>query len=350
MLYTVCMKKKFRISPLLTCAFVSCLCFLSACLFSCNKTALPIKPPEQKSILLGFSQIGAESAWRTCHSQAVQRAAEEAGIQLLFSNAEQKQENQIKAIRSFIVYRVDVIAFVPIVQDGWDNVLKEARDAHIPVIVCDRKIRTSDRSLYAAYIGTDSEEEGKRAAQFLQKKFAGRKAADKVLNILEIRGTDGSSASDDRIKGFHAQLAGDRSFRIIHSESGNFMRSRGREIALGILERSGGKLRIDSRNIDILFSANDDMTLGFLEALSEKGITGHDFLTVVTVDAQQEAIDALQQGKINCVIECTPYQGRNIMRLARELAAGKSVERTELMEECVFSEFDDLSGIAPRGY
>ena len=75
---------------------------------------------------------------------------------MVYSNAEQKQENQIKAIRSFIVYQVDVIVFCPIVQDGWDNVLQEAKDANIPVIVVDRKIRTKDNSLYAGYIGTDS--------------------------------------------------------------------------------------------------------------------------------------------------------------------------------------------------
>jgi len=152
-----------------------------------------------RSIVIGFSQIGAESAWRTCNTQSMKEAAAAAGIQLLYSNAEQKQENQIKAIRSFIVYQVDVIVFVPIVQDGWDNVLREAKEAHIPVIVTDRKIRTSDPSLYAGYIGTDSVAEGRECAQFLEKKFAGRPGP---LNIVEIRGTDGSSASEGRYRGF----------------------------------------------------------------------------------------------------------------------------------------------------
>ena len=313
-------------------------------------------------ILLGFSQIGAESAWRTYNSKSVQEAAQAAGIQLLFSNAEQKQENQIKAIRSFIVYRVDVIAFVPIVQDGWDNVLREAKAAHIPVIVCDRKLVTSDESLYDAYIGTDSVEEGRRAARFLQQKFAvdgtgargasvgSASAARATVNILELRGTDGSSASEGRMQGFREQLAGDARFRIVYSESGNFIRSRGREIARTLLAANGDQLRIGATPVDVIFSANDGMTLGFLEELNAHGITTGADITVVTVDAQQEAIDRLRAGEINCVIECKPDIGSNIMATAKRLVAGKSVPRELHVDEQVFTEFDDLAAIAPRAY
>ena len=139
----------FKLTILLSCLF----CILFSCGKSSEKNS---KQKTEKNIIVGFSQIGAESEWRTCNTQSLQQAAEKAGIQMVYSNAEQKQENQIKAIRSFIVYQVDVIVFCPIVQDGWDNVLQEAKDANIPVIVVDRKIRTKDNSLYAGYIGTDS--------------------------------------------------------------------------------------------------------------------------------------------------------------------------------------------------
>lgn len=306
---------------------------------------------EKKSerIILGFSQIGAESAWRAYNTRSIQQAAEREGVQLLFSNAEQKQENQIKALRTFIAYRVDVIAFVPIVQDGWDNVLREARDAAIPVIVCDRKIHTSEPDLYAGYIGTDSEEEGRRAARFLMRKYQG---AAGPLNIIEIRGTDGSSASDGRIRGFHELLDADERFSFVHSESGDFLPSRGKEIAQGILQENGGAFCIGGRNIDIIFSTNDGMTLGMLSVLKEHGIrTGSgSTITVVSVDAQQEAIDSLKAGEINCVIECNPELGGQIIGLVKKLAAGEPIPRLTHVEETVFSEFDDLDSILPRGY
>jgi simple sugar transport system substrate-binding protein len=309
--------------------------------------------------LVGFSQIGAESAWRTYHSKNIRAAADEAGIQLLFSNAEQKQENQIKAIRSFIAYRVDVIAFVPIVQDGWDTVLREAKKAGIPVIVCDRKIRTSDESLYAAYIGTDSMEEGRKAARFLQEKYSEKiddaddstfPAANRTLNILEIRGTDGSSASDDRIRGFHELIDKDGRFCVLESVQGNFMRSRGREIAENLLKEGGEGLSVGGKPVDILFSANDGMTLGFIEVLRKHNIAAGKDITIVSFDAQQEAIDALKNSEINCVVECTPNMGRKIMECAKLLASGKSVPHLTHIDEMVFSEGDDLSELPPRGY
>ncbi len=302
---------------------------------------------QHNNIILGFSQIGAESAWRTYNTKSMQDAAAKAGIQLLYANAEQKQENQIKAIRSFIVYQVDVIAFVPIVQDGWDNVLREAKNAHIPVIVCDRKIHTSDESLYACYIGTDSVEEGRKAARFLEKKFAGKNGP---YNILEIRGTDGSSASDGRTQGFRDIIGKDKRFSIVYSESGDFIRSRGKEIAETILSANNNRLAVNGVPIDIIVSGNDGMTLGFLEVLHNHGIkTGKD-ITVVTVDAQQEAIDELLAGEINCVIECNPNIGPQVMELVKKLAADEPIPRLTHVSESVFTETDNLTNLPPRGY
>ncbi|MCR5762887.1 MAG: ABC transporter substrate-binding protein [Treponema sp.] len=298
-------------------------------------------------LIVGFSQIGAESAWRIFNSKSIQAAADKEGIQLLFSNAEQKQENQIKAIRSFIMYQVDVIVFVPIVQDGWDLVLKDAKDAGIPVIICDRKIVTEDESLYVGYIGTDSTEEGRNAARFLQKKYAD---ADRLISILEIRGTDGSSASEGRMTGFHEIMDSDKKFSVVYSESGDFMRSRGKEMARNILEHNNKRLEINGTPIDVILSANDGMTLGFLEGLNDYGIKTGSGITVVTFDAQQEAIDRLIAGEINCVVECNPDLGCQVMSLVKKAAAREQVPRSTHVAERVFSEFDDLSDIAPRGY
>jgi len=305
------------------------------------------------SFILGFSQIGAESAWRNCNTRSVQDAASAAGIQLLYFNAEQKQENQIKAIRSFIAYQVDVIAFVPIVSDGWENVLGEARDAGIPVLICDREINIQDKSQYAGYIGTNSLQEGRSAAEYLIKKYSQAKpdktaAGKRPVRIIELVGTEGSSVAINRAKGFRDVLAehqGGESkaeFDIIYSVSGDFLRSKGYELMCTILDTY--------KDFDVLYSHNDSMTLGAIDAMKERGIKPGVDIVIVTIDAEQAAIDALKRGEINCVVECNPKQGPDIIRLAMQLSKGETIPRSTFMKEEVFTEWDDLSNLPPRGY
>jgi simple sugar transport system substrate-binding protein len=303
----------------------------------------PKETPATGGIILGFSQIGAESAWRICNSQSIREAAAVAGIQLLFSNAEQKQENQIKAIRSFIAYQVDVIAFVPIVAEGWGNVLQEAKDAGIPVLVTDRKIDIEDESLYAGFIGTDSVAEGRSAAEFLAKKFEDRlESRDNPIRIVELSGTTGSSPAMGRAQGFREIIDQYPQFQIIYTESGDFLRSKGYELMRSVLN--------ELQDIDVIFSHNDGMTLGVLDAIKEKGINPGTDIVIVTIDAEQAAIDALIRGEVNCVVECNPKTGPAIMQLARKLAAGETIDRFIHVEEAVFSEGDNLSRLPPRGY
>ncbi|MCR5613838.1 ABC transporter substrate-binding protein [Treponema sp.] len=330
--------------------------FLAACalcltLTGCKKNggaATTESAKSEKSIIMGFSQIGAESEWRTCNTQSIMQAAENAGIQVIYSNAEQKQENQIKAIRSFIVYQVDVIVFCPIVQDGWDNVLQEAKDAKIPVIIVDRKIRTKDNSLYAGYIGTDSYEEGRKAGRFLLNKYKGKSGP---INIMELYGTVGSSVSEGRNKGFHEVIDADPRFSVVYTESGDFLRSRGKEIAENLCAASPvGTLRANGKKIDAIFSHNDQMTLGFLSILENHKVkTGKD-ITIITIDAEQAAIDQLVDGKINCIIECNPKMGTKVIEFVKTLAANRPIPAATYVPETVFSEDDDLSSISPRGY
>lgn len=307
--------------------------------FSCGDQGSTTESQEQAdNLILGFSQIGAESAWRNCNTRSVQDAAAAAGVQLIFANAEQKQEKQIKAIRSFIAYQVDVIAFVPIVADGWDNVLKEAKLAGIPVLVTDRKINTEDETLYAGFIGTDSEQEGREAAHYLIRKFEGQSN----VRVVELVGTEGSSVAVGRAKGFREILDQYPQFEIIHSESGDFLRSKGYEIMHSILQ--------NWTDIDVIFSHNDGMTLGCLDAMHERGIKPGTDIVIVTIDAEQAAIDALRAGEVNCVIECNPKTGIEIMTLSKRLAAGLAIPRLFHVSEQVFTEWDDLSQIEPRGY
>jgi galactofuranose transport system substrate-binding protein len=302
----------------------------------------PVREPsgDGKTIILGFSQLGSESGWRIGNTQSVIKAAERAGIQLMLKNAEQKQENQIKAIRSFIAYRVDVIAFSPIVEDGWDNVLAEARDAGIPVLCSDRSIKTEDESLIVGFVGSDFYKEGHSAGEFLLKKTEGRTGD---IRIVEITGTEDSTPMRQRALGFRDALAGDSRFTIIASVSGNFLRSMGKECMRQILK--------ETRDIDVLYSHNDAMTMGAIEAMEEKGILPGKDIIVISVDGEQGAIDLLKVGKINCVVECTPLLGDIIMELAGKLAAGETIDRYTYSKETVFSEFDpDLAQIPPRGY
>ncbi|MDR2758222.1 MAG: ABC transporter substrate-binding protein, partial [Spirochaetaceae bacterium] len=276
------------------------------------------------------------------NTRSVQEAAAEAGIQLLFSNAEQKQENQIKAIRSFIAYQVDVIAFVPIVADGWDNVLQEAKDAGIPVLVTDRKINVKDESLYAGFIGTDSIEEGRNAGRFLLEKFRDRLGRGEPVRIVELSGTVGSSPAVGRAEGFREIIESYPQFQIVFSESGDFLRSKGYELMRAVLDTH--------RDIDAIFSHNDGMTLGILDAMKERELKPGVDIVIVTIDAEQAAIDALSRGELNCVIECNPKQGPMIMELALALARGEQIEPLIHVEEQVFYEGEDLSALEARGY
>jgi simple sugar transport system substrate-binding protein len=266
----------------------------------------------------------------------------------LFFNAEQKQENQIKAIRSFIAYQVDVIAFVPIVSDGWENVLEEAREAEIPVLICDREINISNESLYVGYLGTNMLQQGRRAAEFLLNKFTnpetGKIANDRKtpVKIVELQGTEGSSPAILRTRGFQEVIESYPEFQIIYSESGDFLRSKGYELMRGILDKF--------KDIDVIYSHNDSMTLGAIDAMKERGINPGKDIIIISIDAEQAAIDALRRGEINCVVECNPKQGPEVMRLAGRLSRKENIPRIIYMEEEVFTEWDDLSNIAPRGY
>ena len=296
---------------------------------------------EQPSVLLGFAQLGWESAWRLANTESIKNAAEEAGVSLMYDNAEQKQERQIKAIRSFIAYQVDVIAFSPIVETGWDNVLHEAKDAGIPVLTTDRMIQTEDESLYAGFIGSDFREEGRRAGEFLIEKARREQLGE--LNIVELSGTLDSTPMLHRGEGFREAIAGEENLHLIDSMSGDFLRPKGRECMKALLEAH--------EKIDVLFSHNDAMTLGAITAMEEAGIRPGEDIIIITVDGEQAAIDLLKEGKINCVVECEPRIGDTVMELAKRLAAGEEIPRCTYSEERVFTEFDeDLDAIAPRGY
>ena len=313
------------------------LCLL---LFGCAKEPAP--EAKQPSVVVGFSQLGAESSWRIANTESMEKAAKEAGFGLMMENANQKQEKQIDAIRSFIAYQVDVIVFSPIVENGWDNVLNEAKKAGIPVILMDRMIETPDDSLYASYVGADFYAEGKKAGEYLIRK-ADALGVDH-LNIAEICGTKDSTPMRDRKAGFMDAIAGDSRFTVIASVDGDFLRSKGEECALDLLNRFGKDC------IDVIYSHNDSMTLGVLDILEQKGIQPGKDILLITVDGEKEAVDALKNGKINCVVQCTPKLGPAAMALVKSLTSGQKVSKVTHPEEGVFTDFDDLTDPSVEGF
>ncbi len=300
-------------------------------------------PTTQKDsgIVLGFSQIGSESAWRIGNTNDIEQQAEKYEIGLMLENANQKQENQIAAIRRFIAYKVDVIAFSPIVEEGWDNVLQEAKNAGIPVILVDRDISTEKEGLTACLIGADFYKEGVMAGEYLIRK------ADSLgleqVNIVEITGTDNSTPMRQRQAGFADAIAKDERMHILESIDGDFLKSRGAECMRSLIEKYGD-------DIDVVYSHNDEMTLGALPEIEDAGFAPGKDIIIISIDGGQEAIDVLKKGKINCVVECTPKLGKEVMETAIKLKNGETVEPVIHPEEKVFSDEQDLSNLEPRGY
>ena len=278
-----------------------------------------------KKITLGFSQIGAESEWRTANTKSIKEAADTAGITLKFSDAQQKQENQIKAIRSFIAQKVDVIAFSPVVETGWEPVLREAKAAKIPVILTDRAVNVKDDSLWVAFMGSDFVEEGRRAANWLVDKTKDQA----TVNIVELQGTVGSAPAIDRKKGFEEIIKDKPKFKILRSQTGDFTRAKGKEVMEAFLKAEGKK-------INVLYAHNDDMALGAIQAIEEAGLKPGKDILIISIDGVKGAFQAMMAGKLNVSVECSPLLGPQLMSAVKDLMAGKTLPKRIVTQEGVF--------------
>ncbi|MBY8610672.1 MAG: ABC transporter substrate-binding protein [Burkholderia sp.] len=281
---------------------------------------------QQKPITLGFSQVGAESAWRTANTVSVKGAAKDAGINLKFSDAQQKQENQIRAIRSFIAQKVDVIAFSPVVESGWEPVLTEAKAAHIPVILTDRAVDVKDPSLYVTMIGSDFLEEGRRAGHWMEEHY--RNDAGPI-NIVELQGTVGSAPANDRRAGLLEVIRSNPKFKVIASQSGDFTLAGGKQVMEAFAKTYG-------KQINVVYAHNDDMALGAIQAMEEAGIKPGKDVSVVSFDATKGGFQAMVAGKINVDVECSPLLGPQLMSAVKDVVAGKPLPKRIVTNETVF--------------
>jgi len=301
---------------------------------------LPLSALAQKKIVLGFSQVGAESEWRTANTESIKQAAKDAGIDLKFSDAQQKQENQIKAIRSFIAQKVDVIGLSPVVESGWDTVLLEAKAAHIPVILTDRAVDSKDKSLYVTFMGSDFIEEGKRAGRWLEEFEKGKPGP---INIVELQGTVGSAPAIDRKKGFADVIGSDPRMKIIRSQTGDFTLAKGKEVMEAFLKAEG-------KNINVLYAHNDDMALGAIQAIEEAGLKPGKDVVVISIDAIKEAIQAIIDGKLNCTVECNPLFGPKVYDTVQRVIAGQTVPRVSYNKDELFDSENAAAEIGSRKY
>lgn len=293
---------------------------------------------EKKKIVVGFAQVGAESAWRTANTKSMRGEAEKRGIEMKFVDAQQKQENQIKAVRSFIAQKVDVILLAPVVETGFEPVLKQAKAAGIPVILTDRRAKVSDDSLYVTFIGSDFIEEGRRAAEWLAKKTGGK------CMIAELQGTTGSAPANDRKKGFADAIAAYPDMKIIKSQTGEFTRAKGKEVMEAFLKSPDGK------KINALFAHNDDMALGAIQAIEAEGLKPGKDIVIVSIDGVRGAFEAMEAGKLNCTVECNPLIGPQVFDLVEKVVAGEKIPKRIAVQESVYDESQAKDVLPTRQY
>ncbi|ROQ28879.1 ABC transporter substrate-binding protein [Gallaecimonas pentaromativorans] len=270
------------------------------------------------AITVGFSQVGSESGWRTAFSEDMKAEAQKRGIDLKFSDGQQKQENQIRAVRGFIAQGVDAIIIAPVVETGWTPVLREAKRAHIPVIILDRNIKASN-NLYVTRIASNFEEEGEKVGNWLMNKTGGK------CNIVELQGTVGATAAIDRAKGFREAIAKYPGAKIIRSQTADFTRAKGKEVMESFLKAE------DPKQICALFSHNDEMALGAIQAIKEAGLKPGKDLLVVSVDGVPDYFKAMADGDANITVELNPHLGAPAYDVVEKVLKGEGKDIPKLI-------------------
>ena len=294
------------------------------------------------TITVGFSQVGAESDWRTANTESMKSTfSEENGYELIFDDAQQKQENQLTAIRNFIQQEVDYILLAPVTETGWDTVLQEAKDADIPVIIVDRMVDVSDDSLYTTWIGTDSLLEGRKAAEWLNAYTTAKGIDAKDVNIVDIQGTIGSTAQIGRSKGLEEGVD-NYGWNLLAQQSGEFTQAKGQEVMESMLKQYD--------NINVVYCENDNEAFGAIDAIEAAGKTvgseiANGEIMVMSFDTTNAGLTDTLAGKIACDVECNPLHGPRAEELIKALEAGEEVEKLNYVDEEIFATDDTVDKV-----
>ena len=330
---------------------LGCIMILAVSIFSgCSRqkeTETETQKTQQKEITVGFSQLGAESDWRSANSESMREAfTDEDGYRLFFEDGQQKQTNQITAIRKFIQQGVDYIVLAPVTETGWDTVLGEAHNAGIPVIIVDRMVDVEDEELFTCRVGSDFELEGKKAAQWLHDYSETRKIAPEDLHIVNIQGTIGATAQIGRTKGL-ADAADEYGWDLIAEVPGDFTQTKGHEVMESLLEQY--------QNINVVYCENDNSALGAIEAIEEAGLhTGSDIaggdICVISFDGvKKEALEYVLEDKITCIAQCNPKQGPLVRNIIEMLEKGETPEKVMYTEEEIYCADDSVQTLTVDG-
>ncbi len=343
------MKKRTKIGILL---LFSVMLALSACSLNPNfETTEHIEgvdaltPTDESLIVVGVSQVGSESVWRTANTNSIQETfTTENGYFLIFNNARQKQENQIKAIREFISQEVDYILLSPITEDGWDTVLKEAKDAGIPVILFDRRLKVEDESLYVTWVGSDFYGEGEKAGKWLERYMRAKGRQGENINIVVLQGTKDSTSEVGRTNGFNEIAAKHKNWNILEEVDAEYTTTKGKEVMKQFLKKHS--------DIDVVIAQNDDMMFGAVEAIEEAGRkTGPDGdIILISFDACRIALQKILDGTLNVDVECNPLQGGYLGDIITALEKGETLPKEIYVEESVFDSSNTKESIEQRTY
>ncbi len=308
---------------------------LAALLCGCSKNTQPVDNASKESrIIVGFSQVGAESEWRVANTESIKAALSvENGYELIYDDARQEQENQIRAIRTFIQQDVDYIVFSPKVETGWNSILMEAREAGIPVIMIDRDIEVEDKELYTTYIGSDFRKEGEKAVQWLESLLEKQGRTEEPVRIVHIQGTMGSSAQIGRTTALEQAIKRHPNWQLVAQECGDFTRAKAYEVMGAILEQT--------KDIDVVYCENDGEALGAIDAMEEAGLScnADAGVTVISFDATRLGLEYCLTGKIALDVECNPLQGPAIDDMIQRLGRGEQIQREILIDETLFDCF-----------
>jgi simple sugar transport system substrate-binding protein len=298
-----------------------------------------------KQWVVGFSQIGSESEWRTADTISVQNAfLDDPSFTLIYSDAQQKQENQIKAIRSFIARKVNAILFTALVETGYGPVLAEAKKAKIPVVMIDRDVAKEDRQYRLTIMGSDFIKEGEKAGNWLADylKAQGLDDGSKPINIVELQGTTGSAPAIDRKTGFGNIVAKHPNWQITRSQTGNFTTSEGKAVMEAFLKAD--------KTIQVLYAHNDGMALGAIQAIKEAGLQPGKDIIVIGIDGVKGAFEAMVAGEQNVSVECSPLLGPQAVQALRDLRAGKKLPARIWTIEGIFDQTNAAAALPDRQY
>jgi galactofuranose transport system substrate-binding protein len=298
-----------------------------------------------KTWVVGFSQIGSESEWRTADTKNVRDAIlEDPTLELLYSDAQQKQENQIKALRSFIARKVNVILFTAIVETGYGPVLQEAKKAGIPVVMIDRDVAKEDRALRLTIMGSDFIKEGEKAGNWLADYLKAQNIDDgtKAINIVELQGTTGSAPAIDRKTGFANIMAKHPNWQLTRSQTGNFTSTEGKQVMEAFLKAD--------KDIQVLYAHNDQMALGAIQAIKEAGLQPGKDIIIVSVDGVKGAFQAMVAGELNCSVECSPLLGPQAVQAIHDLRDGKKLPGRIWTIEGIFDQTNAAEALPSRQY